>query len=313
MRASTLLFPGLCAAASLPRSCNASTCTSPSKRIEWRSLDEATQKAYTDAVMCMTKKQSQPSLGLSTTLYDDFPYIHFNLDRDIHFVASFLPWHRYFVHLYEVQLRECGYTGPMSYWDWTLDVPDVPSSSIWDPVTGFGGNGQVPEPDSSLKCVADGPFKDLRPSYFGDAYEPHCLGRSFNNGTAEPGDMFQSIYTPAAVQEILEASDYNDFRIKLESGPHGAIHSAIGGDMSPATSPNDPIFFLHHGQIDRLWWLWQQIEPEVRNKDFSGNRYQDDETVQAALDDYMSFFGMADGIMVAEVMTTQNDLLCYTY
>jgi tyrosinase len=28
--------------------------------------------------------------------------------------------------------------------------------------------------------------------------------------------------------------------------------------MTAATSPNDPIFFLHHANIDRIWWNWQQ-------------------------------------------------------
>jgi hypothetical protein len=29
----------------------------------------------------------------------------------VHSVASFLPWHRYFVQIYEQALKECGYTG----------------------------------------------------------------------------------------------------------------------------------------------------------------------------------------------------------
>ena len=31
--------------------------------------------------------------------------------------------------------------------------------------------------------------------------------------------------------------------------------------MGPGTSPNDPVFFLHHCNIDRLWALWQQAHP----------------------------------------------------
>jgi hypothetical protein len=31
------------------------------------------------------------------------------------------------------------------------------------------------------------------------------------------------------------------------------VHSVIFGDMGPATSPNEPLFFLHHANVDRAW------------------------------------------------------------
>lgn len=41
-------------------------------------------------------------------------------------------------------------------------------------------------------------------------------------------------------------------------GPHGGGHFAIAGDPGGDlfTSPGDPAFYLHHGQVDRLWTLW---------------------------------------------------------
>jgi hypothetical protein len=45
----------------------------------------------------------------------------------------------------------------------------------------------------------------------------------------------------------------------LESGPHGIVHVTIGGDMSDMGSPNDPIFWLHHCNIDRLWAWWNAL------------------------------------------------------
>lgn len=30
------------------------------------------------------------------------------------------------------------------------------------------------------------------------------------------------------------------------------------------TSPGDPLFYLHHAQIDRVWWLWQLLDPSTR-------------------------------------------------
>jgi tyrosinase len=39
---------------------------------------------------------------------------------------------------------------------------------------------------------------------------------------------------------------------------HGRGHGYVGGDMDGSSaSPNDPVFFLHHAQVDRLWAAWQ--------------------------------------------------------
>jgi tyrosinase len=71
-------------------------------------------------------------------------------------------------------------------------------------------------------------------------------------------------------------------------GVHAGGHFTIGGDpggvsfSTPTTipssvkltflsllqdvfvSPGDPAFFLHHGMIDRVWWIWQLQDLETR-------------------------------------------------
>lgn len=54
-------------------------------------------------------------------------------------------------------------------------------------------------------------------------------------------------------------------------GPHNLAHAWVGGllgvtaqgpkvgTMLLPTSPNDPVFFLHHANIDRLWAEWQEV------------------------------------------------------
>jgi tyrosinase len=42
---------------------------------------------------------------------------------------------------------------------------------------------------------------------------------------------------------------------------HNRIHNYIGGTMGPSTSPNDPVFWLHHCYVDKLWADWQRMHP----------------------------------------------------
>jgi tyrosinase len=76
---SILLFAGVSAARVISRQ-ETTGCTNPVKRVEFRTLDNVARKQYTDAVKCLTTKPSM--LGLNTTLYDDFVYVHTQLNSD---------------------------------------------------------------------------------------------------------------------------------------------------------------------------------------------------------------------------------------
>jgi len=69
----------------------------------------------------------------------------------------------------------------------------------------------------------------------------------------------------------------------LESGPHNLVHNNISGFMGDFMSPTDPIFFLHHANLDRLWDVWTRkqqlrglptlpdghlVQPPVQGTDF---------------------------------------------
>lgn len=47
---------------------------------------------------------------------------------------------------------------------------------------------------------------------------------------------------------------------QLEHTPHNDVHNAVGGPdgwmSDPDTAAQDPVFWLHHSNIDRLWWTW---------------------------------------------------------
>ncbi|OHF02047.1 hypothetical protein CORC01_02626 [Colletotrichum orchidophilum] len=216
-------------------------------RVEWRTLSSAAKADYISAVKCLDGLPSK--IGLETSLYNDFPYVHALLNNEIHFVAQFLPWHRYFVYVYEKALRdECKYTGPMTYWDWTLDSDDMSKSPVFsnDTTSGLGGNGlnggwvAPTRPNPLTMCVLDGAFANFTVSYYTTNALSHCLNRGFNDGVGVNAGRYQGgLYSPAKVSGIVENSgNFSTFATALENGPHGAIHSAVGGDLFPSTSPN---------------------------------------------------------------------------
>lgn len=74
----------------------------------------------------------------------------------------------------------------------------------------------------------------------------------------------------------------------------------------------DPLFYLHHTQLDRLWWHWQQRDPEKRTDTYGGHAHRHS-IEMASLTDEIKMGALAPPVRVQEVMGTENDLLCYTY
>ncbi|RYP25508.1 hypothetical protein DL768_011472 [Monosporascus sp. mg162] len=278
-----------------------SSCSSPSVRQEWRSLSSEEKSSYIGAVKCLKTVPSRLSNSSSDSLWDDFGHVHRQLDTSIHLVAVFLPWHRWYVQLYENALREdCGYNGTTVCWNWSLDYEDPASSPVFDVETGFGGDG-----DNNTGCVTDGPFAGYNVSTPDD----HCLQRAFNMSAVTEWAA------PGLVNDTLAVQGYSSFRTTLEDGPHRSAHAGVGGDMLVNYSPNDPIFFLHHCNIDRLWWQWQMADIDVRQSEYGGNRYQNDTATNATLNDAVPMVSdfVGESLIVSDIMWTQSGLFCYTY
>ncbi len=90
------------------------------------------------------------------------------------------------------------------------------------------------------------------------------LIREFGSGTSELPT--QTDVNAALGETPYDTSPWNSttspsHRNRLEgwngSRLHNQVHVWVGGDMAQDTSPNDPVFFLHHCNIDRLWAQWQ--------------------------------------------------------
>lgn len=284
-------------------------CANPAVRVEWRSLNQAQRNQFHQAVKCL---QTKPSNVNGQTLFDRYSALHVDMFDDIHYVASFLPWHRYYTKARENSLRECGYTGPIPYWDWTIDADNMARSEMFSTTTGFGGNGSLKD-----HCVQDGPYGVK--SNFSVAYpESRCLQRNFS--MRKQWGMAGSQHSSQVVQSIMQKTDYFDFEDALQEGPHDAVHNEVAGDMAAAFSPDDALFFLHHCNVDRIWALWQGRN-ETRLQAYRGNTVQgqDDNDGShyplATLDDPISLAGLQGmpDVKVRDVMDTTSEALCYVY
>ncbi|KAF8731594.1 Common central domain of tyrosinase, partial [Rhizoctonia solani] len=273
-------------------------CTRPKIRREWSTLPQSKRDAFHKAVKCL---QSKPSIvqtgGVAKNLYDDYTYVHYTINQTIHKVAAFFPWHRYYLLIRERDLSDCGYSDGIPYWDWTRDagsVSDFKNSPILNPKTGFGGTGYPEGDNSTASCVKKGPYAGMRVNF----PEPHCLRRSFNLTSDMPGN-----WTSSVVKKIMDYPDYIRFWNDTERIPHDNIHRAVGGDLRRQFSPNEPLFFVHHAQVDRMWTLWQGRN-KTRLSDYGGNTVQNTTVNTASLDDTMKFLGLAEDRSVKSLMDT---------
>lgn len=72
----------------------------------------------------------------------------------------------------------------------------------------------------------------------------------------------------AAPQDLVAVKGYSGtfvgFQTLLEGAIHAGTHVAVGGDMAGTSSPTDPLFWLHHAFMDKIWADWQ-ASPTGRN------------------------------------------------
>jgi len=272
----------------------------PEVRREWRALSDGEKAEWISAVKCLAHTPHKDyvvpyanhvnytlefPLNTTSSMFDDFSYVHSDLNPVIHFTGHFLPWHRSYVHRFERALREeCGFTGTQPYWDWTKDTADFPNSPIFgaDPKHGLGGWG---DPTKDYSITTGGFATDFVPAY----PIPHPIRRNytavpapggFGDGSPPITDPIATFFTPERVQAMVEGfpGNFTGFQALFEGGDgsHGAIHQIIGGDLfgfcplnapitckrGPKWTPNDPLFFLHHAMVDKLWDDWQRVRPE---------------------------------------------------
>ena len=161
----------------------------------------------------------------------------------------FLPWHRLMLYQFEQTIRE------------VLHDDDF-SLPYWNPVTGN-------EADLSLPLV----FRDPGSPLFNGTRWPWVNG----------GERIDKLYMNWLTLDCLNEKLYIDsptgslgFCPRLDQNPHFFTHIAIGGDMADfATVGGDPLFYLHHCNLDRIWESWNRLgnsnptDPKYLNRKFT--------------------------------------------
>jgi tyrosinase len=157
----------------------------------------------------------------------------------------FLPWHRAYLISFEHHCRRMSGDPnfALPYWDWT-EQPQLPAAfaeqavggrpnSLFDSTREMRSDAVVPSPagarDRILRIMAETHFENF------SSTRPNG-----QDSTDARWLRAMGIMTP------------------LEGGL-GTVHATVGGDMSGMHSPLDPIFWLHHCNIDRLWARWNAL------------------------------------------------------
>ncbi|MEE8585452.1 MAG: tyrosinase family protein [Acidobacteriota bacterium] len=241
------------------------------------SLTPAERTQFTDAVRAL-KREVRP--GASRNSYDEIVLMHRRamsqatppggnpgVRNSAHRGPAFLPWHREFLRRFERGLQRVSNNPNLGlpYWDWAADAPNTINPRVWSADL-LGGDGQAGN------VVRDGPFRfnpaDPANSWVivdGNGNPAGGLQRRLGQGAslAAQSDIDAALLIPTYDVSPWDVSSSSGFRNTLEgwigSGRlHNAVHAWVGGSMLPGTSPNDPVFFLHHCFVDLIWFLWQQ-------------------------------------------------------
>jgi tyrosinase len=112
------------------------------------------------------------------------------------------------------------------------------------------------------------------------------------------------------VSACNQRTGYADMAGCAEGGAHAWGHNGIGAVMQdPYGSPGDPVFWLHHGFIDRNYRIWQNANSArvsyVDGTDAAHN--------PLTLDTSVSVNGIRPNVRIRDILNTMDTTLCYKY
>ena len=248
-----------------------------------------------------------------------------------HFSWFFLSWHRmylfYFEQIVADTMRQLGYADwdkwALPYWNYSDDknasARRLPPE-FWAPKTPDNVVNPLLEHERNPGCntgkiIARDRQVDIRTCLTDGDFTADPIGG--NPGFGGPATGFN------------HDSSGSNVVGKLDATPHGAMHGAVGGFMGGFnTAGLDPIFWLHHCNIDRLWTVWQgrypghdPVQPEwltavrfaFRDKTAADVEHTSSETVDTTVapwlykyDDVSDPFGQPAGPESVEVVVADR-------
>ncbi|KAJ3330516.1 hypothetical protein HDU76_005484 [Blyttiomyces sp. JEL0837] len=264
-----------------------SKCVEPVQRKDVRDLSPVEVQDFFKGMNALRKI---PSLMGRANRYIDYVSLHGIAVNWIHKTPHFLSWHRYYLALLESDLRQIlnNQSFAFPYWAWGTSSTTwfEQSAGVLTPEM-FGTTGSA----NSSYCVNDGFMKGSWVPSNGAG----CLIRSYNvsaDALNERVALYSEEYLLAIVNvnpntnSTYQEGEFDAFRKIVETvstrafvccNPHNSMHNAIGGRIfgahmgNPSISVNDPIFWLHHANIDRYWKYWQHANPSLANT-YNGQR-----------------------------------------
>jgi hypothetical protein len=186
----------------------------------------------------------------------------------------FLSWHRMYIYFFEQILRAASGDPNLAlpYWRW--NDPDPTKRAL--PIA-FRRPANASNPLYEPRRAPARPTLGM-PAINDGAQLPLSLVRTsralnFTNFTASVDSGLQSF----GGQTVSAPVHFRRSHGALEADPHDVIHGLVGGPgggptdpdhawMSwPQTAARDPIFWLHHAMIDRVWKVWLRMREDRRN------------------------------------------------
>ena len=172
-----------------------------------------------------------------------------------HSCSFFLPWHRMYILNFErIVAKHITDLGGPANWAlpyWNYSAPDATNLALPPAFRNPTLPGGAPNP---LYVALRNPLANEGRAVLGPRdVSLNCLRAK---GTTIPGGFFGAV--PSA--------HFGDLPGAVESAPHNLVHVQVGktagGLMAdPDLAALDPIFWLHHSNIDRLWEVWRDCDP----------------------------------------------------
>jgi hypothetical protein len=268
-------------------------CSGPRVRRSWNDATPEQKQCFVRLVYQAKLVKGAFTTGSTSqsALFDVFPNIHKSSGNAIwHYTSCFIAAHKGFLHMYEQMLTYVALKyGPtmdppilpedacecstLKYWAWECDydttgttdniIPVLQSSPIWD------------TPGGCKTCFGDATY-DPNGYYVNTGL--FTKGNNWKLVSAVSGDVkqWQSSAAPYYDNYLKRVLDPKEIRLDpsqimntIRNNPgfstmlpynHGAAHSCIhlflGFSMKTQASPDEPLFFMHHCNVDRIFHLW---------------------------------------------------------